>query len=439
MRHAHVTRHNKPSFPVQVPRFAVVCLLLLGAAATAHGAVYQVTKTQDTNDGACNADCSLREAILAANSNPGDDSVNLPAGRFTLTIPGADEDNCATGDLDITGSLSLTGQGPGETIIDATGLGDRVVHVWATGAEVILSALTVTGGSSPSTGGGIWHNAGHLVLSNVVVRDNQAESGGGVYSYLAEVTVQDGSVICDNTASADWYGGGLTGDNLTITDATVSGNQAGAGGGISTTGMLSISGSTIAYNRTMGYDGGGINAEGAEIEISNTTMVGNTSTRAGGAINAGGGTNLEMNGVTFSGNGALYGNTLRASGSNANWSNTLISGACQLESGATAVSNGGNLESPGSTCGLDDPSDHVNVADPTVAPLASYGGPTRTLLPKLGSPAIGNGLNANCLGVDQRGEPRSDGACDVGAVERQAGDQDPVFVDGFESGNTSAW
>ena len=31
-------------------------------------ATFTVTKTADTNDGSCNADCSLREAIVAANA-----------------------------------------------------------------------------------------------------------------------------------------------------------------------------------------------------------------------------------------------------------------------------------------------------------------------------------------------------------------------------------
>jgi CSLREA domain-containing protein len=34
-----------------------------------------VTKTADTNDGTGDPDCSLREAIEAANTNPGADDV----------------------------------------------------------------------------------------------------------------------------------------------------------------------------------------------------------------------------------------------------------------------------------------------------------------------------------------------------------------------------
>ncbi|HEX8423370.1 MAG TPA: CSLREA domain-containing protein [Pyrinomonadaceae bacterium] len=58
---------------------------------------FVVTKTQDTNDNQCNADCSLREAITSANANPGADTIafNIPAsdprrnattGVFTITV-----------------------------------------------------------------------------------------------------------------------------------------------------------------------------------------------------------------------------------------------------------------------------------------------------------------------------------------------------------------
>ena len=41
----------------------------------AQAATFTVTKTADTNDGACDADCSLREAIIAANAAVGADVI----------------------------------------------------------------------------------------------------------------------------------------------------------------------------------------------------------------------------------------------------------------------------------------------------------------------------------------------------------------------------
>ena len=60
------------------------------------------------------------------------------------------------------------------------------------------------------------------------------------------------------------------------------------------------------------------------------------------------------------------------------------------------------------------------VADPFLAPLANNGGPTRTHLPKVGSPVIDAGGNRDPGGIDQRGEPRFMGVnLDIGAVEFQ--------------------
>ena len=85
---------------------ALVSLLisLLGSAVfvtPVYAATFMVTKTADTNDGACNADCSLREAITAANATPGADTITVPAGTYQLTLAnagGTNEDANATGD-----------------------------------------------------------------------------------------------------------------------------------------------------------------------------------------------------------------------------------------------------------------------------------------------------------------------------------------------------
>src|SRR5512147_992156 len=78
----------------------LLSVLLSGAPASpAQAATFTVTKTADTDDGVCDADCSLREAIRAANAAAGADTISLPAGTFTLTISGSD-DTANAGDLD---------------------------------------------------------------------------------------------------------------------------------------------------------------------------------------------------------------------------------------------------------------------------------------------------------------------------------------------------
>jgi CSLREA domain-containing protein len=126
--HPQVGKLPRSLFRGWVVALAVGILLGPGPTSAAHSETYTVTKTDDTNDGACDSDCSLREAIITANASPGSDSITLPSGTFVLTISGTHEDSAATGDLDITDSLTLLGAGTTHTIIDGGAI-DRVVHV----------------------------------------------------------------------------------------------------------------------------------------------------------------------------------------------------------------------------------------------------------------------------------------------------------------------
>ena len=132
-------------------------------------------------------------------------TIVLAAGTYTLSIARAGADDNATGDLNVTGTTPLTiiGAGTGATVIDATGLGDRVLSV-ATGATVTLERLTITGGHAPdgaagangtngtgttgaggpgaegsagADGGGIL-NLGSLTLTQVAVTNSRAGQGG---------------------------------------------------------------------------------------------------------------------------------------------------------------------------------------------------------------------------------------------------------------------
>src|SRR3954453_8893994 len=64
----------------------------------------------------------------------------------------------------------------------------------------------------------------------------------------------------------------------------------------------------------------------------------------------------------------------------------------------------------------------VGVADPGLAPLGNYGGPTRTMALLAGSPALNAGSNGFVTPgeTDQRGLPRvAGGTVDIGAFEFQ--------------------
>src|SRR5215510_4109048 len=69
-----------------VCRSFLLVTVLFGAVCIAHGTTFTVTKTADTNDGFCDADCSLREAIIAANNNPGQDTIAFAIASGVQTI-----------------------------------------------------------------------------------------------------------------------------------------------------------------------------------------------------------------------------------------------------------------------------------------------------------------------------------------------------------------
>ena len=55
--------------------------------------------------------CTLRAAIQEANMLVGDDVILVPSGIYTITIAGNNEDNAATGDLDIKSDITIQGSG----------------------------------------------------------------------------------------------------------------------------------------------------------------------------------------------------------------------------------------------------------------------------------------------------------------------------------------
>ena len=93
---------------------------------------------------------SLRSAIEAANSRPNSDTILLPNGTIKLTIAGANEDNAATGDLDIKGNVTIKGKRASTTIVDGNSL-DRVFQVLS--GRVQISGLTIQHGQAD---GGRW-------------------------------------------------------------------------------------------------------------------------------------------------------------------------------------------------------------------------------------------------------------------------------------------
>ncbi|MDB4614351.1 hypothetical protein OAH18_01545 [bacterium] len=213
------------------------------------------------NDG----EVSLREAITQANGSTAADEIVLEQGTYTLSLTG-DEDQNASGDLNLLTDIIIRGAGSDLTVIDAggdNGISERVMDV--RGTTVRLEGITLTGGRSEDSGGGLLVSNGvdsSLVLSDVHVTDNSADKqGGGVY---------------------------LSHSNVTISDSRISSNSAEFGGGINNSGAnssLAISTSTISENSIDKVGGGVHSSWGATTTIDSSTISNNTSGWAGGVGN----------------------------------------------------------------------------------------------------------------------------------------------------------
>jgi hypothetical protein len=174
---------------------------------------------------------SLRSAIMAANAQPGADTILLPSGVFRLTIAGAGEDAAASADLDILSDLTIQGRGPNSTIIDGNGL-DRVFHVLR--GITSIAQLTIQNGRSDN-GGGVLNAGGQVTLSGVVVQNNMA-------------------IGADGAAGASGVIGGTPQD---LTGKPGQNGGAAAGGGIdNASGSLTLVDSIIRFNQALGGRGG---------------------------------------------------------------------------------------------------------------------------------------------------------------------------------------
>lgn len=399
-------------------------------AAAAHGATFTVTKLDDTADGGCDADCSLREAVIAANAAAGADTIVLPAGTYDLAIadaaPGTDEDQAATGDLDVAGGgLTIEGAGAALTEIDADAIGNRVFHVRRdfSSSAVTLRGMRLergdTSGFSSSGGAAIRIDDSFPGLV-VALEDVAIErcSGGSAVRTVATLRTLDVTFAENATTTALELA--TIGQNKTGTAATrVERTTFRENDGFAITAVKSENRSHAfeVVNSTF-YANNAIGASGTDAAIftTNSAKIWNSTISDDGryglaAITDFYGTpTVEVQSTVFAGNAA---------------GSVMPLGA--TDGAVLPVSRGGNVVSDAGAGAFSLPTDHTST-NALLLPIADNGGktPTRALDPA--SPAIDAGLNAgplaSCPAVDQRGEARpqdgdgdGEAICDAGAVE----------------------
>jgi len=267
----------------------VVAWLLTYSTPIVRAASLSVNTTSDENDGCGVGQCSLRDAIIDANSSGSDDTITVPAGTYTLTQSTGGPDATYL-DLDITSSNALTivGAGPSSTIINANGI-DRVLEINSGAGTVVISGVTVMGGSanmSFGTGGGICNWGADLVLVNTVIISNAASGGGGVYVEGGS-TMLDGVQIVSNSAN---FGGGVSVSqgSVTLSSGQISSNTTVYHGGGVYVGSANATFTQIGDSLIAGNDsdilGGGFYVDQGRAMLSGGRIVSNTASSCGGGV-----------------------------------------------------------------------------------------------------------------------------------------------------------
>ena len=308
-------------------------------------------------------------------------------------------------------------------------------------SSMILTGDTFTGNSASSDGGAILNLGASLTVNSSVFTSNTASSVGGVlYTNGGTVNIS-GSTFSTNSAS---YGGVIYGDNgltLHVDTSTFDSNTALVNGGaVETSGTsnwfgqstfsnnsvttsnghggaaffynssLTLSEDTFAGNTAPSY-GGAMSIQSSYANIINDTIAYNSATLGGGGIdNFGGSSTIRMINTILS---------LNTGGGAPNFGNGVISLGFNLVDNTTGSS------------GFSIFNDDILNQAANLNPLADNGGPTKTILPKITSPALQAGDPANAgLGLaatDQRGFSRLIfGFLDIGSVENQDSTGDGV-------------
>jgi len=351
------------------------------------------TAADDSGTAACdgNEACSFRSAINQSNLQ-GASSITVDTAQFGGTAPFTS--TLTGGVLEAGSNINLSGPGAAQLLISGNGA-SSVFQVDA-GATVTISGLTVTAGNSVNDGGGI-ANAGTLTLSNAAVTNSTtSQNGGGIYN-TGTLAVSSSS-ISGNSAAENGGGVASTG-TFAFYDGTISGNTAeGNGGGVDNSGVFTVPQSTFSGNTAA--DGAGIENEATGLlTLVQSTVSANSATGdAGGTIS----NRNDADGAVTILDSVVAGNTAPG-------------GDC-LNCAAQAQFNLFDMSASNLQLGI----------------LAENGGPTQTMVPLAGSPAIGAGSVVlvtdsglpQSMANDQRGTGFTrvvNGSVDLGALQSNSG------------------
>jgi hypothetical protein len=472
----------------------MTCLRTLGltllafalTAATAAAAL--ITVDTDLDADAADGVCSIREAILAANSNAARNECPAGDGDDHIHIAFFKPDTIGLIDHlpPITESVAIHGTGVDLVIIDGSvSYRPITVEFPSNDVSLVVHDLTLRDGRTRiddfGGGGAMIDGGASAVFERVHFVNNSSENSGG------------GMMVGSGTGNQS---------HVTLVECVFRGNVAegpAGGGGLATTGtgsVVTILRSEFADNHAPESSGGGISGSRGFLTIEASTISGNSAETNGGGIYSStapqGGASLVLRDVTITDNTAGTGLTSGSGGGFhlapgtdhpliASMTNTVVAANFDLATITQPdvfcnanfdgfVTTGSNLIGANDGCGIALPAGSPNAdgdfvgsvgapIDPLLQPLADHGGPTLIHRPSANplSPLIDQGscpdtvtdqrlygrVQTGLRVVDVPQVPNAAGGdgCDIGAFERGANPlfDDLIFADGFEFGHSLRW
>jgi hypothetical protein len=291
--------------------------------------IYTVDLTSDTGTGSDNKGDLLYCINQAnANTNTAGSEIEFDPAVFQVTTQQSITLS-ATLDLSETAGPEVV-VGPGASDLKITGNDTVEVFSVSSDTTATLSGLTIWGGMTNQSGGGI-NNQGTLTVTSC--------------SFLSNTSTDD-------------VGGGIANDGtLTITNSTFEDNSAAIGGGIDNEGTLTVTGSTIESNTATDSAGGGIdNEDGGTATITSTTLTSNSAFSVGGGIFYSGTSPMTVTDCTLSSNTARSGGGIYDEGDGHDGHNKLTLANSTLSDnsadGSSSSSGGGGLYARGATVSI---------------------------------------------------------------------------------------
>ena len=398
-----------------------------GNSSSDGGGIYNVASATVTNDVFYNnAGGDAVGVTLDSSSVTGHDPMLAPLGNYggltqTMALLPGSAAICAGASADVPDFISTDQRGFGFDLSCGSGLVDAgavetnqfvVTNTNDNGPGSLRTAIT----NADSAAGDVTFASG---VGGTIGLQSSMPGVEGQVNVLAHLT--PGIIVSGNGANLPLSIG--AGANSFVYGFTISNGSSYTGGGIYNDGTLTLSTMTLSGNVTRaGYDGGGIynDAQGTLI-VDQSAIVGNAAPygSGGGIFNLATVTlsdsTLSANSATEGAGGGLYNlgavtmnnSTLSANSSNGGTggglynisaltvSDSIVSGNSDGDVGGTYNDAGGN---------------QIGVSGIDLGALGNYGGPTQTMLPLPGSPAIcagSIGLIPAGITTDQRGTPRT--------------------------------